>query len=102
MSHSYETLSEALSDLAKRGYTHNFNIQCDAIECKALTLMLKPEDFEIVEFYRFEGDSNPDDEEIVYAIESKNRIKGVLVNAFGTYADPISDQILQKLNVERK
>jgi hypothetical protein len=102
MDYSYETLSEALNDLAKRGYTHNFNIQCDNIECKELSMLIKPEDFEIVEYYRFEGDSNPDDEEAVYAIESKGGIKGVLVNAFGTYSDNISDEILQKLKIDRK
>jgi hypothetical protein len=102
MEHSYETLLEALNDLARRGYTHNFNIQCDALECKELSLLLKPEDFEIVEFYRFEGNSNPGDEEVVYAIESKNGIKGVMVNAYGVYSDNVSDEILQKLKVDRK
>src|SRR4030095_12302552 len=98
---SYETLSEALSDLAKRGYTNNFNLQCDTVDCKDIELKLRPEDFEIVEFYRFEGESNPGDEEIVYAISSKDGIKGTLVNAFGVYSDEISDEILKKLKIER-
>jgi hypothetical protein len=101
MAHSYETLSEALNDLAKRGYTNNFNVQCDNIECKELELFLKPDDFEIVEFYRFEGESDPGDEEVVYAIESKNGVKGVLVNAFGIYSDNVSDEILKKLRIDR-
>jgi hypothetical protein len=63
--------------------------------------MLSPEDFEIVEFYRFEGDSNPGDEETVYAIQSKDGVKGVLVNAFGIYSDGLTDEILQKLKIER-
>jgi hypothetical protein len=94
-------VTEALADLSKRGYTNNFNVQCDSVECKDLSLILRPEDFEVVEFYRFEGDSNPGDEEIVYAIESKNGVKGVLVNAFGIYSDAFSDEIMQKLNIER-
>jgi hypothetical protein len=84
---SYETVTEALEGLYKRGYTNDFNIQGNALECKKLNLKLKPEDFEIVEFYRFEGETNPGDEEIIYAVESKDGIKGTLVSAFGIYAE---------------
>lgn len=97
--HSYETLSEALKDLTQRGYIHNFNIECDSIKCASLELKLNPDEFEITEFYRFEGDSNPDDEEIVYAIESKDGIKGTLVNAYGIYSDEISGEMVKKLRV---
>ncbi len=97
--HSYETLTEALNDLAKRGYVHNFNIECDCIKCTAIELKLHPDDFEITEFYRFEGDSNPDDEEILYAIASKDGIKGTLVNAYGIYSDEISSEMVKKLNI---
>lgn len=97
--HSYETLSEALKDLTQRGYIHNFNIECDSIKCASLELKLNPDEFEITEFYRFEGDSNPDDEEIVYAIESKGGIKGTLVNAYGIYSDEISGEMVKKLRV---
>ncbi len=98
---SYETLSEAVNDLIKRGYTHNFNIACDAIECSSIDLKLHPEDFEINEFYRFEGDSNPDDEEVVYAITSKDGIKGILVNAYGAYSDEMSNELIGKLKIDR-
>ena len=99
--YSYETVTEALDDLSRRGFTSNFNIQCDAIECKELKLKLHPADFEIVEFYRFEGDSNPGDEEVIYAIESKEGLRGVLVDAFGIYSDKLSSEILEKLRIGR-
>jgi hypothetical protein len=98
---SYDTLSEALTDLKTRGFVHDFNIECDSLECKHLELKLRPDEFEITEFYRFEGDSNPGDEEIVYAIESVDGIKGTLVDAFGIYSDETSGEILKKLKIER-
>lgn len=98
---SYDTLSEALNDLKKRGYTHDFNIECDGLECKHLELKLRPDEFEIAEFYRFEGDSNPGDEEIVYAIESTDGVKGTLVDAYGIYSDDISADLISKLKIER-
>ncbi|MBZ0203562.1 MAG: phosphoribosylpyrophosphate synthetase [Ignavibacteria bacterium] len=100
--YSYDTLSEALNGLAKRGFTKNFNIQSDCIECKDIELKLHPDDFEILEIYRFEGDSNPGDEEVVYAIESKGGVKGVFVTAFGIYSDELSNELVQKLKIERK
>ena len=35
-----------------------------------------PEDFEIVEVYRFEGNSDPADEAVVYAMKATKVIKG--------------------------
>jgi hypothetical protein len=99
---SYETLSEALNDLNKRGFVHNFNIECDSIECKSLALKLHPADFEITEFYRFEGNSDPGDEEVVYAITSTGGIKGTLVDAFGAYSEKLTDELLEKLKINRR
>jgi hypothetical protein len=52
---TFETLTDALEDLKKRGYSNDFNLQPDAIECGALDLKLRPEDFHVDEIYRFEG-----------------------------------------------
>jgi len=98
---SYDTLSEALNDLKKRGYVHDFNLECDRLECRHLDIKLRPDEFEITEFYRFEGDSNPGDEEVVYALESNDGVKGTLVNAYGIYSVEISDEVLKKLKIER-
>jgi hypothetical protein len=94
--YSYETVSEAVRDLSNRGYKYNFNLQNDLVLNKELDLSLSPENFKIVETYRFEGMSDPSDEEVVYAIESKDGIKGVLVNAFGIYADGLSAEMVKK------
>src|SRR4051812_11095803 len=68
--HSYSTLSDAVNDLQKRGFVNDFKLLKDGIECSALELKLHPDHFEIVEFYHFDGMTDPADEAIVYAIES--------------------------------
>ncbi|WP_128543007.1 phosphoribosylpyrophosphate synthetase [Larkinella soli] len=98
---SYDTLVEALNDLKQKGYTYDFNLAQDCLVCHSPNLRLQPDDFEIVETYRFEGMSNPDDNSILYAIASKDGLKGTLVNAYGTYADEISDEMVEKLKVHR-
>ena len=98
--YSYDTVTEAVNDLVKRGYAYNFNLKEDCIECKTHDLNLKPDEFKIDEVYRFEGDTDPADETIVYAISStKHKLKGILVNAFGTYSDTASNDLIAKLKV---
>lgn len=95
---SYSTLSEAVNDLQKRGYTTDFKLCDDALECPMLELKLHPEHFEIVEVHHFDGMTDPADESIVYAIESKDgKIKGMLINGYGIYSDSLSDEMLKKL-----
>ncbi|RFZ94062.1 phosphoribosylpyrophosphate synthetase [Mucilaginibacter conchicola] len=96
---NFETLVDATNDLTKRGYTENLSLEGDTIDDKSKDIHMTADDFEIDEFYRFEGQSNPDDMAIVYGISSaKYGIKGILVNAYGTYADDSSSAIAAKLH----
>jgi len=96
----YDTVSEAVADLTQRGYVENFNLKENCLECREHGIYLKPEDFVIDEIHRFEGETDPGDENIVYAISSRRYgLKGILVNAFGTYSDPVSSDIVSKLRV---
>ena len=95
----YDTLVEALQDLSNRGYTLNFNVNRDCLVCHEPQLKLYPQDFEVTEFYRFEGPTDPADAAIVYAIEGNNGSKGVLVNAYGVYSDAGSDALMEKLHI---
>jgi hypothetical protein len=97
---AYDTVTEALDALKLRGFTTDFNLAFDQLRCEKTGVGLSPGDFEIMEHYRFEGDSNPSDEEVVYAIASKDgTIKGTLVSAFGIYSEVVDDALLKKLQV---
>jgi hypothetical protein len=96
---NYTTLSEATNDLKKRGYTEDFNLQPHCIESSTHSLKLHPEDFKVDEFHRFEGMSNTDDNSIVFAISSKDGVKGVLVDAYGVYAENLSESMIRKLSI---
>lgn len=101
MKPGYTTLSEATNDLRKRGYTNDFNIKCEGVECPALELKLEPEHFTVDEFYRFEGMSSTDDNSIVFAITSNKGVKGVLVDAYGVYSSNLNDAMIKKLSIKR-
>lgn len=97
----YDTVTEAMTDLKRLGYTIDFSILNDRefLISHLTATVLSPDDFEIDDFYRFEGDSDPGDQMIVYAISSKNKnLKGIVVNAYGIYADNANSEIVRKLN----
>ncbi len=84
--YSYDTLSEAVNDLQKRGYTEDFLIseEEECLICHSHSLKLSHDDFVIDEIYRFEGMTDPGDESIVFALSSdKYAVKGLVVNGFG-------------------
>jgi len=96
---TYDTMSEAINDLQQRGYDHDFNLTDDCLECVQKNNRLKADEFEIDEVYRFEGETDPGDENVVYAISSSSKnLKGILVNAYGVYSDSLSAEIVSKLH----
>ena len=95
--YAYDTLSEAVNGLKQRGYTIDFNTDNDLVVCHTTPVSLAPDEFEIAEVYRFEGNTDPADEAVVYAIESKHGHKGILVNGYGPASDPVSDALVKKL-----
>lgn len=98
---SYETVTEAVNDLTKRGYTTDFAILTDkeCLVCNKTAKELSPDEFEIDETYRFEGMTDPGDEMIVFAISSKtHNIKGLVVNAYGIYSDAKTSKIMEHLS----
>jgi hypothetical protein len=94
----YETVTQAVKELTNRGYTVNFNLTVNHLSAAEHGHNLSAKEFNIDEVYRFEGETDPGDEMIVYAISSEVKgLKGILVNAFGIYSDQISDDLMAKL-----
>ena len=103
MNESYGTLSETINGLNKQGYVLDFNIRRDRLICHQTQPILSPSDFEIDKIYRFEGESNPDDESILYAISSpKYGVKGILVDGYGISSDDVSEELIAKLKIARE
>ena len=95
---NYDTVTEALNGLKAKGYTLDFNLAYDKIICRQSDFYLHPDEFEIIEVYRFEGATSPDDEDVVYAVASKSGgQKGVITSAYGMYADTLNTDMIKKL-----
>jgi hypothetical protein len=98
--YNYDTVTEAVEGLRNRGYTLDFNLMENCIVCN--DQKFKPDNFEIVEVYRFEGNTDPADEAIVYAIESNKEKKGIMVSGYGISADPLTTEMAKKLSFHLK
>ncbi len=97
--HTMDTLSEVMNALKNKGYSTDFNLKNECLICKkdGKEVHVYPNEFEIEDTFRFEGESNPDDNSILYAIKSdKHNLKGVFVNAYGVYADEMAAEMADK------
>ena len=98
---NYDTVMQAINGLRERGYTVDFNLAENCLVCNGETYAIQ--DFEITEAHRFEGDTDPSDEAVVYAIESINKkTRGILVTGYGISAEGMGAEMVAKLRVHYK
>ncbi|AQG81799.1 phosphoribosylpyrophosphate synthetase [Spirosoma montaniterrae] len=96
---TYETVTEALEDLRQQGFTLDYNLKNDCLKCQQSSIELHPDDFDIVDTYRFEGMTDPGDSTVIYVIEAHNGDRGTLIDAYGPYADAITPEMAEKLTM---
>ncbi|WP_339611218.1 phosphoribosylpyrophosphate synthetase [uncultured Planktosalinus sp.] len=99
MNSSYNTLSEAIKDFQSKGYTEDFNLLENHIESRSLKKKWAPDELIVIKFYRFEGESNPADNSILYVIETTDGTKGLLVDSYGAQRGAVSSEMIQKLKM---
>jgi hypothetical protein len=95
----FDTVTEAINGFRQQGYTLDFNLDENCIVCAAGKF--EDEEFQIDAFYRYEGDSDPADSAMVYAISSNAGHKGVLITGYGVSDDPRSEMLIRKLPFQK-
>lgn len=91
-----------LEVLEGNGYTTQFKVTSKGLVSMVTNKTYQPNDIEINHFYRFEGESNPDDSSIVYAIETKDGVKGTLIDSYGAYSDMEIANFIKKVEAIHK
>lgn len=90
-SRAMETLVEASRRLRANGYLHDFRATPEGnLSCRSCGTTHHPENIEIRETVRFEGESNPGDEAILLALACSDGCLGQYSAAFGP-ATPRAD-----------
>ncbi len=91
----YATVTEAIQKLREKGFTVDFNLEENCITCHPDKF--DPAEFDVIEIYRYEGNTDPADEATVYGIASTLGLKGILVTGYGASIETTSEEILRKL-----
>jgi hypothetical protein len=88
--------------MVKEGYTEDFQITEQGLESLHRHHNYSPEQIEVVNFFRFEGESDPDDNAILYVIETNDGTKGTLIDAYGVYNDPVISKFMKDVEIVQK
>ena len=92
-----DTLVERIEDLKNRGFKEEFEVVDKKLKGPNCETQYTPEQVKIVEHYRFEGESDPGDMTILYALITDDEVKGYLTDGFGTYSNQDVSTFLQKI-----
>ena len=92
-----QTLVSCLQDLQKEGFTASFKVTDDGLQSLATQDIYEPEQVKIIHYFRFEGETNPEDSSIAYGIETDSGEKGTLVDAYGATSDPLIDSFMKQV-----
>lgn len=95
-----ETLSQTVNRLNAQGYIEDFQVKNNKFYLSTKKLFINPSDIVVDETVRFEGNTNLNDEAIVFALrDSITGIKGTYVIAYSTDMDGADIDIIQQLKL---
>lgn len=95
-------MDKCLHKLESDGYTDQYKVEKGKLIDLTNNKKYKPKDVKAVNFYRFEGISNPDDMSILYAIETSDGCRGTLTDAYGMYSDDETGEFMNQVEVNKK
>lgn len=78
-----DPLTEKLAELVEQGYEADFKLEDGKLNVIDGDQSFSADELTINEDFRFEGESNPDDMSILYAIEAQDGTKGTVVHIYG-------------------
>lgn len=98
-----KTLVDCESRMREDGYKEDFAVKDDRLCALSTGKTYSPEETRIVNFFRFEGQSDPADNSILYVIETKDGTKGTLVDGYGPSSDADASSFILKVeNIHKK
>lgn len=94
-----ETLSEAIARLEAAGFRDSFRPDAGRLWAEAAKRFFAPEALIVEEVVRFEGESDPDDQAILFALRSPaGDVRGTFSTPYGPLADPANAEAVRRLS----
>jgi hypothetical protein len=93
-----ETVTEAIRQLEADGYVSDFRLDATGIHCGACGGGHQPDRLVVAATARFEGITDPGDEEVVFAVVCPDcGARGIVVSGYGPASDPEVIDLLIRL-----
>lgn len=92
-----ETLSQAIDRLTSDGYSEHFHPENGQLVCEACDDHANPSNMQVDEVVRFEGSSDPDDQAILYALETACGHRGLYSASYGAGASSEDVEVILAL-----
>jgi hypothetical protein len=85
------------------GYEDDYKVTERGMESLKKGKVYQPEQVQVINFFRFEGMSDPDDNAILYVIETNDGGKGTLIDGYGIYTEPRIATFMKEVdNIQKK
>jgi hypothetical protein len=97
-----KSLASCLAKIVNDGYTEDFKVIEDGLEAMQKKRIYSSEEIQVINFFRFEGESDPDDNAILYVIQANDGTRGTLVDSYGTYSDAGVTGFMKNVNIQKK
>ena len=95
-------MEKCMNNLESKGFTDQYRVEKGKLHDLTNNKKYKPKDVKAVNFYRFEGITDPDDMSILYAIETTDGRKGTLSDAYGMYSDDETGDFMKNVDIQKK
>jgi hypothetical protein len=92
-----KTLAACINKLQADGFAESFMVREGKLTDSKSEKSYEPHQVKVINFYRFEGESDPADNSILYAIETSDGTRGMLTDAYGAYADESTSKFLRQV-----
>ena len=76
-----ETLSQAIDRLRAVGYEYDFRAEGEHLECDQCGAEVDPSAVQVDQIVRFEGESDPGDSAVLYALDAGDGHRGLYASA---------------------
>ena len=94
------SLKKISAELVKDGFDKSFIFENNTLTCRETNKRYQPNELKIKKHFRDEGQSDPDDMSVLYAIEAYDGARGTITDAFGPYADAKLGNFLKQIKSE--
>jgi hypothetical protein len=99
---SFDTITSAVEQLQHEGFQSSFEIKFDTLMDLSDTRRYHTTDFEVSELLQFETQAKKVLTTRVYAIETKDKRKGILIDDDADKHDPVSIEMVEKLQLPNR